>query len=397
MRCRRYALLAILFAVASRAEAEIKLVAKTTIPGTAIDRSGFKDLLKGGIPHNRLGGFGSCIAYTGHGNRYVLVPDRGPGDGNAPYLCRMQIFDIALAKDQLTGSLVETVMLKDSSGENFVGIATELGKTKAGTALRFDPEGVRVGKTGTIFISDEYGPYIYEFDRKGRRLRSLPIPAHFQIAHPSGDEKIEKRDNTIGRLPNKGMEGLAIAPDGSKLYGCMQSPLIQDGGRKSTSVRLLEVAIQGGTTREFLYPLAEPRVAVSEIVAINDHQFLVLERDGKTPKGEKKFKKIFKIDINGASDISAVEKLPVGSIPKEITPVRKELFLDLLAPQFGLDTADLPDKIEGLAFGPDLPDGRHLLLVTTDNDFNGEHPTHIYAFAIDPGDLPGYQPQQFAP
>ena len=35
--------------------------------------------------------------------------------------------------------------------------------------------------------------------------------------------------------------------------------------------------------------------------------------------------------------------------------------------------ADFPEKIEGLAFGPDLPDGRHLLLVTNDNDFEADN------------------------
>jgi hypothetical protein len=387
----------ILALVAPPAAAEIKLVGKVAIPGTASDRSGLTDILKDGTPHNRLGSYGSGIAYTGQGNRYVLVPDRGPADGTIPYHCRMQFFDIVFADGKLTASLAQTVMLKDSSGENFVGVASALGKTRAGTALRLDPEGVRVSRTGTIFISDEYGPYLYEFDRHGRRLRSLPMPAHLQIANPRGDEKAEKRDNTAGRLPNKGMEGLAISPDGTKLYGAMQSPLIQDGGRKSTNVRIVEVAIATGKAREFLYPLAEPRVALSEIVAVNDHEFLVLERDGKTPKGSKKIKKIYKIDVTGATDISGVDRLPVGSIPPGVTPVRKELFLDLLEPRLGLDTPELPDKIEGLAFGPDLPDGRHLLLVTTDNDFHADQATYIYAFAIDPGDLPGYHPQQFAP
>jgi hypothetical protein len=40
-----------------------------------------------------------------------------------------------------------------------------------------------------------------------------------------------------------------------------------------------------------------------------------------------------------------------------------------------------------MAFGPDLPDGRKLLLVTSDNDFQAKVPTWIYAFAIDPADL----------
>jgi len=85
------------------------------------------------------------------------------------------------------------------------------------------------------------------------------------------------------------------------------------------------------------------------------------------------------------------------TVPPGVTPVQKELFLDLLDARFGLDTPELPDKIEGLAFGPDLPDGRHLLLVTTDNDFHATEATHIYAFAIDPADLPGFQRQQIDP
>jgi hypothetical protein len=376
--------------LAPRASAEIKLVGKTTVPGDAVDRSGLTDVLAGGTPHNRLGGMGSAIAYTGQGNRYVLVPDRGPGDGTADYHCRMHFFDITLDKGQLSARLVETVLLKDASGETFIGRAAELGTTKAGHPLRLDPEGVRVGRRGTVFIADEYGPYVYEFDRKGRLLRALPVPGRFHIAKPSGDAKAELADNRTGRVPNRGLEGLAISPDGRTLFGLMQSPLLQDGGRKGTNVRLLEIALEGGATREYLYRLASPSHGACEILAVNERQFLVLERDGKG-EGKKKFKQIFRIDLEGATDISKLDALPADGIPAGVTPVRKELFLDLLDLRFGLDTADFPDKIEGLAFSPDLPDGRHLLLVTSDNDFRATEPTYIYAFAIDPGDLPGLQ------
>ena len=36
-----------------------------------------------------------------------------------------------------------------------------------------------------------------------------------------------------------------------------------------------------------------------------------------------------------------------------------------------------------LAWGPDLPDGRHVLYVISDNDLNPAIATQIYAFAID--------------
>jgi hypothetical protein len=57
----------------------------------------------------------------------------------------------------------------------------------------------------------------------------------------------------------------------------------------------------------------------------------------------------------------------------------------------------IAEKIEALAWGPDLPDGRHVLYVVSDNDLFPGLPTQIYAFAID-GSASGanisYQPQR---
>lgn len=92
----------------------------------------------------------------------------------------------------------------------------------------------------------------------------------------------------------------------------------------------------------------------------------------------------------GATDISQTEKLPPAGIPDGVKPAQKTLFLDLLSPKFGLAGSDSPEKIEGLAFGPDLPDGRRLLIVAIDNDFIAEKPIILHAFAIDRDDLPGF-------
>ena len=87
--------------------------------------------------------------------------------------------------------------------------------------------------------------------------------------------------------------------------------------------------------------------------------------------------------------------LPSGALPATITPVKKKLFLDLLAKKFKIADAGCPEKFEGMAFGPNLPDGRRLLLVTADNDFLAEKPFRVYAFALGKSDLPTFQPQQF--
>ena len=125
---------------------------------------------------------------------------------------------------------------------------------------------------------------------------------------------------------------------------------------------------------------------VSEILAINDHEFLVVERDNRSnlqvPAQAPTLKAIYKIDLDGATDVSDVDELPAGALPASIVPVQKELFIDLLHPAFNL-APTIAEKIEGLAWGPDLPDGKHLLYVTSDNDLNPNLDTQIYSFAID--------------
>lgn len=372
------------------ARADVALVGQGAIPADRTDLSGLKDKLSDGTPHDRLGSLGSGIAYTGKGNTFVLVPDRGPKDGTTSYRCRFQTMQIVLKGKSLEATLDATTLLTDEKGQSFVGFQGALGKDGA-APLRLDPEGVRVGPQGTLYISDEYGPFLYEFDMKGRRLASLPVPARFQVANPAADPKQELATNKSGRVPNRGMEGLAITPDGSKLVGIMQSPLIQDGGRKGTNVRILEIDVASRKTREFLYVLDNFHTGVSEIVAVNDHEFLVLERDGS----KSAFRKIFKIDLAKATDIGDMDTLPVNGVPKGVTPVTKAMFLDFLDPRFGLAGPDMPVKIEGLAFGPDLADGRHFLLVTSDNDFEPKTPTRLFGFAVDRDDLPGYAPQKF--
>jgi hypothetical protein len=42
----------------------------------------------------------------------------------------------------------------------------------------------------------------------------------------------------------------------------------------------------------------------------------------------------------------------------------------------------MPEKIEGLTFGPKLADGRETLLVGTDNDFESKAASYIWVFAV---------------
>jgi hypothetical protein len=375
----------------------IELVGKFSIAADASDRSGLTGKLENGLPENRIGSFGSAIAWTGDGDRYVAIADRGPADGTVSFKNRFHEFLIHVRPGQpkpLDVDLTKTTLLVNEKGENFVGISSAYDAAHPEKGLRLDPEGIRVARDGRLFVSDEYGPFVLEFDRSGKLTGRLPVPSEFSIEHPSADKKAEIEGNKRGRVTNKGFEGLAITPDGNRLYALLEAPLIQDHGKKGVNCRMVEIDLKTKKTRQYVLPLDESKHCFNELVAIDDHRFLAIERDTETG-ADARSKKIVQVDIEGASDVSLLPSLPESSLPKDVVAAKKKPFLDLLDPKFGLAGAGFPEKIEGLAFGPDLPDGRHVLIVTSDNDFLPSWPNWFWAFAIDPLELPTFTPQRF--
>lgn len=397
---------ATLLCAAPAAYAQITLVGTGSVPGLSSDLSGLSGTYTNPAnpsqtsAANQLGAFGSGLAYTGFGNRYIAVNDRGPFDGAVNYLDRFHVFDIAVnaATGTVTPTLVDTRFLSDTAGQTYIGASAAFANNR-----RFDPEGVRVGRDGTFFVSDEYGPYLYQFDQQGRQIRQINVPEKFGIANPSGNGAQELPPaNATGRQSNRGMEGLAISPDGTALFGIMQSPLIQDGGlnasnqRRGTNNRILKVDLLTGATSEYLFQLSDRSNGVSEILAINANEFLVLERDGN-PGASAVTKQIFKINLSGATDISnigttALNGLPQTGTPTGVVPVGKSLFLDLLDPAYGLAGPTLPEKFEGMAWGADFDNGDHLLMLVNDNDLTAD-PSNFYAFRVGAGAVPGFQAQ----
>lgn len=422
----------------SAADPGVSFIGMGLVDGSALDRSGLdgQPICRIGsstdcIDQATLGGFGSGMTYTGHDNVFLAVPDRGPFDGrtSVPYFDRFHFLHMTVDPSKpfpnVTATLLDTRLLKDTGGRSFVGDSSAFSGDKHDDP-RFDPEAVRVGRDGTFFVSDEYGPYVLEFNRQGHLVRRLPVPEKFLIDTPSGEVdsagnslELYPNLNTSGRQANRGMEGLAITPDGRTLVGLMQNALIQDHGlnsatppgRVGVTARLLVFDLKTNTTREYVYVLdaVNQGRGVNEIVAVNDHEFLVLERDNRTmvptPPNEAalpNLKRIYKIDLNkpGLTDVSNVASLPTTAAELgSIVPVTKTLFIDLLDPAYKVNATQtirdvIAEKMEALAWGPDLPDGRHVLYVVSDNDLYPGLPTQIYAFAVN-GSARGitYQPQ----
>jgi hypothetical protein len=253
----------------------------------------------------------------------------------------------------------------------------------------------------------------------GKRIKSFPLPSNLAVTHLSaqGDVEIDFNNNSVGRIANKGMEGLAITPDGKMLVGIMQANLEQD---KKGSLRIVTIDIENGESHQYDYELTDGS-GVSDIVAVNNHQFLVDERDG-AGMGDKplpndtataaRIKKLYLIELNGATDVAEVFSLPsVG-----VAPVGKRLFLDVVSQlsAAGIDKRLIPSKLEGVAFGQDVVMDnviKHTLFIANDNDFLPtiadplklpsdptrsliSNPNQFYVFAFSDAELPEYLPQQ---
>jgi hypothetical protein len=447
-------------ALAAAAHAAPVLLASGSI-SSPTDSSGLTYAMESGSPENMLGGIGSGLSWAG-GTTFLSIPDRGPNaipyaggtavDNTQSYIARFQTLDLGLTNSVGPGGLPmtlnpvlnQTTLLYSptaltygntaglASGTPPVNDATHsyfTGRSDGfsdltGSALslnpdfaRLDPEGIRVSNDGNyVFISDEYGPYVYEFDRAtGERVKTFTLPANLGIDSLSALGANEISGNTAGRVANKGMEGLAITPDGKTLVGFMQSPLIQDGGDGGTANRIVTIDIATGDTHEYAYNNAIGGKAFnsSEIVALNDHQFLVLERDGKGlgDGSTAKVKQIYAVDLAGASDVSAMS----GQAALLAQAPSKTLFLDMesaLKSFVGGDN-NIPAKLEGMAFGSDVVSGGvnyHTLYVANDNDFLPGDPAHpsnpypnlFYVFGFTDADvasmnLDAYQGQQVVP
>ena len=375
------------------ARGEVTLIGTALIPGNQPDLATALGP-DGHATAHRLGGF-SAIEYTGRGHRDLVAPDRGPSDGHSDFICRFHELELTVSPGQqpaVVAQVVQTTLLTDESGKQFVGTSSAIDPQRPDGGLRLDPEGLRIHEA-RLFLSDEYGPHLFEFDLQGRRVGRITLPSHLAIGQPAAEPEQELRNNRAGRVPNRGLEGLAVTADGRRLYAAMQGPLIQDavlakkGRLYGRHTRLLEVDLTSGKTREFAFPLEALVNGISEILDVGQNELLAIERDGEAG-AKAECKKVWRLDLTGATDISHLNALPPDRLPAGVVPVAKRPFLDLLDPKFGLAGSEMPKKFEGLAWGPRLPDGRLLLVMVVDNDFDPRVPNRILAFGIDAEDLP---------
>lgn len=375
---------------------------------------------------------------TIHATIYGL-PDRGFGDGLQDYHPRVQQLAVAITPYFGAGPVPQTQIVMVNTATHVLTVGTNtftgfqpddtnevthpqsLAGGVGGGKWSLDPEGIAYAAAGggSWYISDEYGPFIYRFDGAGGLIGALPLPEalipRVGTNYPRAINYLTGGLNSAadsGRHNNRGMEGLSITPDGKRLVACLQSPLTQDGENRNPSrnVRILVYDLDPASPT-YHQPLAEyvhvlplnaaeannRHTPVSEILALSDKRFLILQRDSRGLGGDAGtllYKRIVEVDASAATSILGtgydLEKgapgqvsLPRAGLPTNIVAVASRDLVDLLSAtqlaKYGLNLAPsnqnlntLSEKWEALAVvplnDPAAPDD-YLLLVGNDNDF----------------------------
>jgi hypothetical protein len=381
--------LAAAWLMAGPAQAAPAFVNGLTIDANTLDASG------GTVVNDGRLGFFSDIYYDPRRNEWWALSDRGPGGGTLQYETRVHRFklDVNQATGEISNFQVLKTLIFRKGGSEFNGFAPAI----AGPlGLAFDPEGIVVNpRNGHLLVSDEYGPSLYEFNRSGRKVRAYEIPANLSprnaatgvvnYANDTGaDPASAADDNTAGKRTNRGFEGLAISPDGRYAFAMLQSAMLDEGGGSGTLNRIVKFDTRAGrAVAQYAYRMegSGQGRGISALVAINDTEFLVLERNNRglgVPDAnvESPNKKVFRINLAGATDVSGIDLDAAGAVFTTVSKSNTTPWLDLAAsatlsdPSLATLGGVSPEKWEGLAIGPRLMDGSYLVLAGTDNDYS---------------------------
>jgi hypothetical protein len=381
MRLRRPPFLPTLLATAALAgTASAQSVSGASFVNGLALSGGSLDLSSGSDVERRLGFF-SDIVYDRQRDQWWGLSDRGPGGGTLSYETRVQRFTLDVAADGAISSFKVTKTVKFSrAGSSMNGLAPNP-TDKLGNS--FDPEGIVVNPTnGHLLVSDEYGPSLYEFDRKGNFVRAFTTPANVVPRSAGGTPNYaDDTGNTLGKRGNRGFEGLAISPDGRYAYAMLQSPMLEEGGASGNGrfARIVKFdTATGDSVAQYAYEMDRNNEGqgISALVALGNDKFMVLERNnrgvGVGATLATADKSVYQIDLSAASDVSGIALPSAGTLlPPGVTAVAKGAkVIDLDADTLAALGNRSPEKWEGLAIGPQLASGQYLVLAGTDNDYS---------------------------
>lgn len=175
------------------------------------------------------------------------------------------------------------------------------------------------------------------------------------------------------RRPNRGLEAVAVDPDGSRIWTASEEALVRDGPASAadagTVVRLVGIAVPEGPEAgrdvvQHAYAVApphafvrvfagEPLAGVVALVPLGAGRLLVLERSAG-PGLPPFTSRLTLVDTRAAADVSGVDRALAGR--PELHVARDVVWEESLG-----------CNLEGLCLGPALAAGRRSLVGVADN------------------------------
>ncbi len=350
---------AVVAEVPVRPQPEFECIGVVDYPsGSKVD-----DLVVGGL---------SGITYDETQGRYFVISDDRSWVGPA----RFFEIEIDLRDGRLDASSVHflsATVLRDSDGKTYA----------SGT---IDMEGITLDHDGTILISSEgvrkksIDPFVHRYARDGSFVEEVALPDHFKLA----------ADGSRGVRRNLGLEALDFAPGRPVLFVVSENALLQDGPAADTVTRspsrILEIETRNfKPVREYVYyvePVAVAPVSggmsdngITDILVIDPRTILSIERSYSQGRGF--HINLFLVTLDKASNVLGFDALGDEAL-SDLRPAEKTLVLDIA------DLGFTPDNIEGITFGPTLKDGRRVIILVADDNFNpAEQTNQIIALAVD--------------
>jgi hypothetical protein len=258
-----------------------------------------------------------------------------------------------------------------------------------------DAEDVVLTSDGELIISSERDldrrPWLRRFGLDGSLLGELPIPERFMPQSRIDPDGVSTQ--VRGVRNNLGFEGMALAPDGGAIYVANEDALAQDGPLSNPDsgalVRLLrydlseagwqpaaEVAYR--TDRVFAPPEPAGALAVNGVSALlparhvwPPFDLLAMERAFSTGVGNDVW--IFGVELAGAeitADMAALPSPFAGAVASK-TPLLHMSDIGVAA-----------DNLEGMTYGPRLPNGSPSLIIISDDNFSTAGAVQVNQFLL---------------
>ncbi len=277
--------------------------------------------------------------------------------------------------------------------EKMVPLRREDGSTfpdrKAGTeaadgeTIRFDPLSHDLVWATEGDFDHGYPPAVRRVTPDGTPIERRVVPDALTF-HDGGKTGARKNATT---------EGLSWSVDGRSMWLSMEWPLVQDGPTPSVAEgglsRLTRLDRAGKVLAQYAYRVDPVQVAspvgvndngISEILTLDDHRLLVLERSAakgtaKREGGRYSYHiRLYVADVAKAQDVSKVESLSATPV----RPVEKRLVLNF--DSLGIRI----DNLECLAWGPRLKDGARTLVLASDDNYDANQTNQILVLRFDP-------------